>query len=62
MVLTLVIVVAVLAVLSVIGNISAFRSFKKDQGLIAELNEECNEKYRATSRNARGAREDGSRA
>lgn len=25
------------------GLVGAFRSFKKDQGLIAELNEECNE-------------------
>lgn len=31
------------ALISLLGNVGAFRSFKKDQGLIAELNEECNE-------------------
>lgn len=38
----LITVVIVLA-LSVVGNIGAFRSFKKDTALIAELNEECDE-------------------
>lgn len=41
--LALAITVAVVAVLSVLGNVGAFRSFKKDQALIAELNQECDE-------------------